>query len=151
MNQKTNLPLIDPTSGFDAQVQEYFANYFKQQPSISDAEYSRAKSFFLERTNGNVEAAAALTAAVIEAAITIDTYVNDVLDKFEGEKDLKKIQQRIEQYIEKQDYFGAAELKAKEDEIKDKMRMIRSTKALPMHLRPTVEKNDIGQVLADKT
>ena len=69
MNQKTNLPLIDPTSGFDAQVQEYFANYFKQQPSISDAEYSRAKSFFLERTNGNVEAAAALTAAVIEAAI----------------------------------------------------------------------------------
>ena len=91
MNQKTNLPLIDPTSGFDAKVQEYFANYFKQQPSISDAEYSRAKSFFLERTNGNVEAAAALTAAVIEAAITIDTYVNDVLDKFEGEKDLKKI------------------------------------------------------------
>ena len=91
MNQKTNLPLIDPSSGFDAQVQEYFTNYFEQEPSISDAEYSRTKSFFLKRTNGNVEAAAALTAAVIEASITIDTHVNDVLDKFEGERDLKKI------------------------------------------------------------
>ena len=91
MSQDTNLPIINPNDNFDLQVQEYFANYCKTQPSISDAEYSRAKSFFLERTDGNEQAAAALTAAIIEAAITIDTYVNDVLDKFEKEQDLKKI------------------------------------------------------------
>ena len=91
MSQDTNLQIINPNDNFDLQVQEYFANYFKTQPSISDAEYSRAKAFFLERTDGNEQAAAALTAAIIEAAITIDTYVNDVLDKFEKEQDLKKI------------------------------------------------------------
>jgi hypothetical protein len=91
MSQDTNLPIINPTDNFDLQVQEYFANYFKTQPSISDAEYSRAKAFFLDMTDGNEQAAAALTAATIEAAITIDTYINDVIDKFEKEQDLKKV------------------------------------------------------------
>lgn len=67
------------------------------------------------------------------------------------EKDLWKIQKQIEKAIENQDYFSAAELKKKENNIKEDMRNIREQKALPHHMRPTVESLDIGNVLSDKT
>ena len=91
-----------------------------------------------------IDEAAARKSTLVQKLDNDETYIWH-------EKELAKIQKRIEQFIEKQDYFGAAELKAKEDAIKDKMRVVRSTKALPMHLRPEVSKDDVGQVLADKT
>lgn len=66
------------------------------------------------------------------------------------EQRVLKIQKDIEQSIEKQDYFKAAELKEEEEELKKKMKGMRQQHALPKHLRPTVEVDNIGQVLADK-
>jgi len=67
------------------------------------------------------------------------------------EETLTKIQTKIEEAIEKQDYFGAAELKAKEEEAKIEMAKIRTNKNIPINLRPIISKEDIGNVLADKT
>ena len=67
------------------------------------------------------------------------------------EETLTKIQKKIEDAIEKQDYFGAAELKAKEEEAKIEMQKIRTNKNIPINLRQIISKEDIGNVLADKT
>jgi len=73
-------------------------------------------------------------------------------DEFiQNEKKIEKIQKKIEQAIEKQDYFKAAELKEQEESIKQQMQKIRTNKNVPIHLRPTININDIGIVLADKT
>ncbi len=74
---------------------------------------------------------------------------DDEYKKFEDT--LTKIQKKIEESIEKQDYFGAAELKDKEEEIKVNMQKIRTNKNVPTHLRPLIDDKDIGNVLADKT
>ena len=67
------------------------------------------------------------------------------------EETLAKIQKKIEDAIEKQDYFWAAELKAKEEEAKVEMQKIRTNKNIPINLRQIISKEDIGNVLADKT
>jgi ATP-dependent Clp protease ATP-binding subunit ClpC len=67
------------------------------------------------------------------------------------EETLAKLQKKIEDSIEKQDYFGAAELKDKEEQIKTDMNKIRTSKNIPTHLRPIIDAKDIGNVLADKT
>ena len=67
------------------------------------------------------------------------------------EETLAKLQKKIEDSIEKQDYFGAAELKDKEEQIKADMNKIRTSKNIPTHLRPLIDAKDIGNVLADKT
>ena len=67
------------------------------------------------------------------------------------EKKIEKIQKQIEEAIENQDYFSAAELKSKEDELKKELQKIRSTKNIPMNLRSVITADDIGKVLADKT
>ncbi|HOQ78760.1 MAG TPA: ATP-dependent Clp protease ATP-binding subunit [Candidatus Absconditabacterales bacterium] len=67
------------------------------------------------------------------------------------EKKIDKIKDEIEVAIENQDYFKAAELKEKEEELKNDILKIRNNKNIPSHLRPTIEKEDIGNVLADKT
>lgn len=67
------------------------------------------------------------------------------------EETLTKLQKKIEESIEKQDYFGAAELKDKEEQIKADMNKIRTSKNIPTHLRPLIDAKDIGNVLADKT
>ena len=66
-------------------------------------------------------------------------------------KKIEKIQKQIEDAIENQDYFSAAELKSKEDELKKELQKIRSTKNIPMNLRSVITADDIGKVLADKT
>lgn len=68
----------------------------------------------------------------------------------ENEEKISQLQKKIEEAIEKQDYFMAAELKEKEEKIKIEMNKIRSSKNVPMHLRPLITKDDIGSVLADK-
>ncbi|NCQ81349.1 hypothetical protein GW750_00800 [bacterium] len=57
----------------------------------------------------------------------------------------------MELYVEKQDYYAAAELKKKQEKLKDTMHHLRNNKNIPIHMRPLVEEHDIGQVLADKT
>ena len=77
--------------------------------------------------------------------------------KLENDEEYKKqeekisdIQKKIEELIEKQDYFGAAELKEKEEQVKMQIQKIRNTKNIPTHLRPIISKEEIGIVLADK-
>ncbi len=67
------------------------------------------------------------------------------------EKKIKKVKEQIESAIENQDYFQAAELKEQEDRLKNELTKIRWKKNIPMNLRPLIDKNDIGEVLADKT
>lgn len=88
MAQDTNLPLIKPADNFDQRVQDYFTNYFSNQISMTDMEYEAAKSFFVARTS-NTDAAAALTAATIEAANTLNVNILDIVKEFEGVSDLK--------------------------------------------------------------
>lgn len=92
---------------------------------------------------------------IIDEACARKSTMNQKLDNDEEykkfEETLAKIQTKIEEAIEKQDYFGAAELKAKEEEAKQEMQKIRTNKNIPIHLRPTITPQDIGNVLADKT
>ena len=88
MAQDTNLPLIKPADNFDQRVQDYFTNYFTNQISLTDMEYEAAKSFFVARTS-NTDSAAALTAATIEAANTLNVNILDIIKQFEGVNDLK--------------------------------------------------------------
>jgi len=60
-----------------------------------------------------------------------------------SQKQIEDIQTKIEEAIEKQDYFLAAELKEKEEKVKLNMQKIRTTKAIPIHLRPTISTTDI--------
>ncbi|MDD3262679.1 MAG: ATP-dependent Clp protease ATP-binding subunit [Candidatus Absconditabacteria bacterium] len=77
--------------------------------------------------------------------------------KLENDEDYKKqeeaiqnIQKKIEVAIEKQDYFGAAALKEQEENIKKEMLLMRTQKNIPTHLRPSIKREDIGVVLAEK-
>lgn len=67
------------------------------------------------------------------------------------EAKIEKIQKEIENAIENQDYFSAAELKKEEESLKKELQKIRSNKNIPAHLRSVIEAKDIGNVLADKT
>lgn len=64
---------------------------------------------------------------------------------------LDNLDKDIEEAIQGQDYFAAAKLKKDKDEIKEKLQHINTSKNLPMHMRPPVQKDHIGQVLASKT
>lgn len=66
------------------------------------------------------------------------------------EEAIQEIQKKIESAIEKQDYFGAAALKEQEEIIKKDMLLLRTQKNIPTHLRPSIKKEDIGIVLAEK-
>jgi len=92
---------------------------------------------------------------IIDEACARKSTMNQKLDNDKDykkyEETLTKIQKKIEEAIEKQDYFGAAELKAKEEEAKVEMTKIRTNKNIPINLRPIIDKDDIGNVLADKT
>jgi ATP-dependent Clp protease ATP-binding subunit ClpC len=67
------------------------------------------------------------------------------------ENKINRIKDQIEKAIENQDYFQAAELKEQEEQAKNKIFKIRSQKNVPTHLRPIIDKEDIGNVLADKS
>ena len=88
MAQETNLPIVNPADNFDQRVQDYFTNYFTAPIKMTDQEYEAAKSFFVARTN-NQQAAAALTAATIQAANELDLFILDVIAQFEQTTDLK--------------------------------------------------------------
>lgn len=88
MGQNTNLPIKNPADDFDQRAQDYFVNYYNSQIKMTDNEYELVKSFFVQRTD-NVEAAAALTAAVIQASNDLDVFVSDVIESFQQSNDLK--------------------------------------------------------------
>ena len=88
MAQETNLPIVNPADNFDQRVQDYFTNYFTAPIKMTDQEYEAAKSFFVARTNSE-QAAAALTAATIQAANELDLFILDVIAQFEQTTDLK--------------------------------------------------------------
>ena len=88
MAQNTNLPIVNPADSFDQRVQDYFANYFTAPIKMTDQEYEAAKSFFVARTN-NEQAAAALTAATVQAANELGLFIVDVIKEFESTADLK--------------------------------------------------------------
>ena len=88
MAQETNLPIVNPADNFDQRVQDYFTNYFTAPIKMTDQEYEAAKSFFVARTN-NEQAAAALTAATIQAANELDLFMLDVIEEFKTTGDLK--------------------------------------------------------------
>jgi len=92
---------------------------------------------------------------IIDEACARKSTINQKLetdhDFKKNEKKLQKIIEQIESAIDKQDYFKAAELKEKEEKIKKQMQKIRTSKNIPIHLRPTIETQDIWQVLSDKT
>lgn len=88
MAQNTNLPIVNPADSFDQRVQDYFTNYFTAPIKMTDQEYEAAKSFFVARTN-NEQAAAALTAATIQAANELGLFIVDVIKEFESTADLK--------------------------------------------------------------
>ena len=88
MAQESNLPIVNPADNFDQRVQDYFVNYFTAPIKMTDQEYEAAKSFFVARTN-NEAAAAALTAATIQAANELDLFILDVIRQFETTSDLK--------------------------------------------------------------
>ncbi|MEI8253826.1 MAG: hypothetical protein WCG25_09070 [bacterium] len=74
---------------------------------------------------------------------TMQTKLENDEDFTKAQKQIEDMQIKIEEAIEKQDYFLAAELKEKEEKIKLNMQKIRSTKAIPIHLRPTITPTDI--------
>jgi len=88
MSQKTNLPLINPADNFDQRVQDYFNNYITNPIKLTDNEFEAAKSFFVARTK-NTDAAAALTAATIQASNELNIPIVDIIAKFETTDDLK--------------------------------------------------------------
>lgn len=59
------------------------------------------------------------------------------------EKKIEKIQKQIEDAIENQDYFSAAELKSQEEDLKKELNKIRSNKNIPMNLRSVITPEDI--------
>jgi len=88
MAQTTNLPIVNPADSFDQRVQDYFTNYFTAPIKMTDQEYEAAKNFFVARTN-NEQAAAALTAATVQAANELGLFIVDVIKEFESTADLK--------------------------------------------------------------
>jgi hypothetical protein len=88
MAQETNLPIVNPADSFDQRVQDYFTNYFTAPVKMTDQEYEAAKSFFVARTD-NEQAAAALTAATVQAANELGLFIVDVIKEFESTADLK--------------------------------------------------------------
>ena len=75
--------------------------------------------------------------------------VNDDYQK--AEKEIELIQKKITKAIESQDYFTAADLKEKEENLKQKLQSIRNKSSIPTHLRSTINAEDIWNVLAEKT
>lgn len=71
-------------------------------------------------------------------------------DYVQLENSLATLAKKIEHAIEKQDYFAAANHKQQEEAIKAQMKQMRMQNTLPEHLRPTITKEDVGVVLAEK-
>ena len=82
MAQTVNLPLTNVNDDVDLRVNEYFTDYYKNDVVIDPNQYDIVKSFFMERTNNNIEAAAALTSAVLNTCNEVKVFPQDIIAKF---------------------------------------------------------------------
>ena len=85
--QDTSLPLTNPQDDVDLKVREYFATYFFTPATFTDNDYELVKSFFVSRTD-NMDAAAALTAAVLNATSKLGLYTADIIEQFKNSSNL---------------------------------------------------------------
>ena len=81
--QNTALPLTSSADNIDLRVREYFKTQFAPFAKFTDNDYELVKSFCVKRTS-NEEAAASLTAAILNAISELQLYAADVIDKFEN-------------------------------------------------------------------
>jgi hypothetical protein len=89
MAQTVNLPLTNVNDDVDLRVNEYFTDYYKNDVVIDPNQYDIVKSFFMERTNNNIEAAAALTSAVLNTCNELKVFPQDIIAKF-SQSDLQQ-------------------------------------------------------------
>ncbi len=159
----------------DAALKRRFQEIYINEPSLEDTKTillwlkSNFEDFHNVRiTDESIDNAIALSHRYImnkhfpdkaidiidEAAARASTFTTHI-EKDETHQSLSKsiddLHEKIQVAIADQDYFLAAELKLKQKDLKEKIRTVRSSKALPLHLRPVVDVEDIGRVLADKT
>jgi hypothetical protein len=85
-NQPTNTAIIKPEDSVDERVRDYFANYFQVPFTVTQEEYERVKTYFLQQTNNAEVPTASLTAAVIQAANELKLSIADVMTQFETSK-----------------------------------------------------------------
>ena len=81
--QNTALPITSTSDNIDLQVNEYFTTQFSPKGKFTDNDYELVKSFCVRRTS-NDEAAASLTAAILNAVNELGLYASDVINKFEN-------------------------------------------------------------------
>jgi hypothetical protein len=81
--QNTALPITSTSDNIDLRVNEYFTTQFSPKGKFTDNDYELVKSFCVNRTS-NEEAAASLTAAILNAVNELQLYAADVIDKFEN-------------------------------------------------------------------
>jgi len=81
--QNTALPLTNPQDNLDQRISEFFTTQFSPIGKFTDNEYELVKSFCVTRTS-NEEAAASLTAGILNAVNELQLYAADVIDKFEN-------------------------------------------------------------------
>ncbi len=79
---------------------------------------------------------------------TISKAKKNKIKKLEDE--IKKIEQEVEDAVNNQDYFLAAELKEKINELNQKIYELRSSNDIPKDKRPTLTAEDIEKVIAEK-
>jgi len=84
--QDTSLPLTNPQDDVDLKVREYFETYFSTPITFTDNDYELVKSFFVERTN-SADAAAALTAGILNAVDELNLYPSDIIEQFKNSSD----------------------------------------------------------------
>jgi ATP-dependent Clp protease ATP-binding subunit ClpC len=159
----------------DAALKRRFQEIYVNEPSIEDTKQillwlkSNFEEFHNVRiTDESIDTAIKLSARYVmnkhfpdkaidiidEASARASTFTtqNEQDEDYKSlNKDIEDIQDKIQSAITDQDYFLAAELKLQQKTLKDKIRTVRSSKSLPLHLRPVVDIEDIGRVLADKT
>jgi len=81
--QNTALPITSTSDNIDLRVNEYFTTQFSPKGKFTDNDYELVKSFCVRRTS-NDEAAASLTAAILNAVNELGLYASDVINKFEN-------------------------------------------------------------------
>ena len=91
---------------------------------------------------------------ILDEACARESTMSEKMEKndeyVQHENSLAILAKKIETAIEKQDYFAAANFKQQEEAIKSEMKQMRMQSTLPEHLRSTIDKHDIGVVLAEK-